>query len=273
MSGRHAGPPGGFCGCAIAPVPYNTLMFAHERHGEILKLLRKRRRLDVRELEERLGVSSATLRRDLGRLDRANQVLRVHGGVVLPGSVPGEADLRQKSATAIQAKRRIAARVAADMPANATVFIDGGTTCLEAGMLLCQREDLTVITNSLPLIARYERFAARLIVLGGEHRTVSGALVGALALDALAHLRADIALIGTSGMDPDDGATTTEAMESAVKREWIRRAKFSWLLADATKWQERAASHFAGWAEFACLFTDRRPPEPIPCSSLKILLP
>jgi DeoR/GlpR family transcriptional regulator of sugar metabolism len=67
-------------------------------------------------------------------------------------------------------------------------------------MLLRQCANLTIITNSLPLIAGYERFEAKLIVLGGERRVVSGALVGALAIDALFQLRADIALIGASGL-------------------------------------------------------------------------
>ena len=247
-------------------------MFAHERQREILKLLHRRRRLLVRELADMLGISSATLRRDLSHLDGKNQIQRVHGGVVLPGAAPDEASLRQKSATATQAKKRIAAQVAASVSAGATVFIDGGTTCLEAGRLLCKRADLTLITNSLPLIAGYERFTAKLIVLGGERRPVSGALVGTLALDALAQLRADVALIGASGLDPVDGPATTEALETAVKREWIRRSKSAWLLVDATKWHQNAAIRFADWNEFACLFTDQRPPAPIKCRTLKTIL-
>lgn len=245
-------------------------MFAHERQGEILKLLNKRRRLNVRELADTLGISSATLRRDLSQLDRTNQVLRVHGGVFLPGAAPKEASLHQKSATATLAKQRIAAQVAASIPTGASVFIDGGTTCLEAGWLLCKRADLTLITNSLPLIAGYNRFAAKLIVLGGERRAVSGALVGTLALDALAQLRADVALIGASGLYPGDGAATTELMESAIKRQWIRHARRVCLLADASKWNQNAAVCFAGWQEFSEFFTDALPPAGFQCKTLKI---
>jgi len=170
-------------------------MFAQERHNQILSLLRKHRDLDVQELTGRLGISPTTLRRDLNHLDQNNQVLRVHGGVFLPGSNPEEASLTQKAANAIKAKRRIAARIAETIPQGASVFIDGGTTCLEGGLLLRLRVDLTIITNSLPLIAGYERFEAKLIVLGGERRAVSGALVEALAIKFLYQLRA-VALFG-----------------------------------------------------------------------------
>ena len=128
-------------------------MIAQERHREILSLLRKHRRLDVQALTEKLGISTATLRRDLSHLDRTDQVLRVHGGVMLPGAVTGEASLRQKSASAFKAKRSIAQAVVETIPPGATVFIDGGATCLEAGLLLRLRADLKIITNSLPLIA------------------------------------------------------------------------------------------------------------------------
>ena len=64
-------------------------MFAQERHREILSLLRKHRRLDVQALAAKLAISAATLRRDLSHLDQTDQVLRVHGGVMLAGAIPG----------------------------------------------------------------------------------------------------------------------------------------------------------------------------------------
>jgi DeoR family transcriptional regulator of aga operon len=246
-------------------------MFAQERHREILSLLRKHRRMDVQVLTDKLGVSTATLRRDLSYLDQTDQVLRVHGGVMLPGTVAGEASLRQKSASAIKAKRAIAQAVVETIPSGATVLIDGGTTCLEAGHLLRHRADLTIITNSLPLIAGYDRFEAKLIVLGGERRSVSGALVGPLAIDALCQLRADIALIGASGLHLGDGAGTTELQETAIKREWIRRAKRPCLLADATKWHQTTSIRFADWNEFTELFTDKAPPAGFKPKKLKVI--
>ncbi len=247
-------------------------MFAHERHREILKLLRKHRRLEVAVLTEKLGISTATLRRDLSHLDKSNCVLRVHGGVMLPGNGEPEASLLQKAGSAIRAKRSIAEIAAKAIPSGATVFIDGGTTCLEAGFLLRSRSDLTIITNSLPLIAGYDRFEAKLIVLGGERRAVSGALVGELAVDALSHLRADVALIGASALHPVDGAGTTELLEMAIKRQWIRRSRRACLLADASKWHQNTSIGFGGWDEFSDFYTDKAPPEKIRTSKLKITI-
>ena len=248
-------------------------MFAHERQERILSLLEKHRRLEVRALMEVLGVSAATLRRDLTLLNRSDRVVRVHGGVFHPGAVAGEPSFGQKAAMSVKAKRLIAEAVSRTVPQRATVFIDSGTTCLEAGRILRSREDLTIITNSLPLIASHEQFRARLLVLGGEMRSVSGALVGDLAISALTRLRADIALIGASGLHSVDGAGTTEPLETAVKREWISRSQRTVLLADASKWSQATLVSFAGWKEFDEFYTDKKPPVPFRRSGLKIIHP
>ncbi len=235
-------------------------MFAQERYSLILDLLRDQQRITTCDLSRRLKVSSATLRRDLAQLDRDGKVLRVHGGILSRDAATVEPSLAQKAGVAVAAKRRIATRVAAEIPDGATVFVDGGTTCLEAGLRLRKRADLVIVTNSLPLIAAYDGFAAKLIVPGGEHRTVSGALVGTMAVEAVSRLRADFALVGASGLHPEDGASTTELLEAGIKQEWIRRARNVFLLADHSKWHESSTVCFADWSEIPTFYTDKKPP-------------
>lgn len=251
----------------------NPIMFAHERYQIILDLLEKNRRMEGRELLAALSISPATLRRDLAHLESADRLVRVHGGIVHPSAVKGEPSFVQRAETAVAAKRAIAARAAESIPANATVFIDSGTTCLEAGRRLRGRSDLTIITNSLPLLAGHEQFEARLLILGGEMRRVSGALVGDLALASIGRLRADVALIGASGLHPVEGAGTTELLETAVKREWIHRSNTRLLLADASKWTQSTVVRFAEWCDFSALYTDAPPPASFRQPSVRIVLP
>lgn len=245
-------------------------MFAHERHHAIVSLLEKHRSMDVSTLGKLLAISPATLRRDLASLDKADLIVRIHGGVMHPAAMTGEPSFSQKACTAVKAKKEIAKRVAASVPAGATVFIDSGTTCLEAGRLLRARPDLTIITNSLPLLTGYDRFRAKLLVLGGELRGVSGALVGDLARTSTGHLRADIALIGASGLHPIDGAGTTELLETAIKRDWISRSARRCLVADASKWHRNTSVRFAEWNEFTEFYTDKAPPAGFRKGKLKV---
>ncbi|MFC4948587.1 substrate-binding domain-containing protein [Pseudonocardia sp. GCM10023141] len=66
-------------------------MFAPERHELILQSLQRHGRLLVAELAAELGVSAITVRRDLGELDAAGRLRRVHGGAIgiSPTTRPG----------------------------------------------------------------------------------------------------------------------------------------------------------------------------------------
>lgn len=59
--------------------PVNTMIGA-ERHDAIVRELRLRGTLRIKEFSDRLSVSAVTLRRDLRELEDAGQLVRVHGG-------------------------------------------------------------------------------------------------------------------------------------------------------------------------------------------------
>lgn len=231
-------------------------MFAPERHQWIEREVASRVRVSFAELRKALGVSAATLRRDLTVLETEGRVVRTHGGVMHPGLLAGEPTLDEKRAARNAEKRRIADRVAGDVPDGAVVLIDGGTTCWEVARRLKPRASLTLVTNSVPVLADYRDAKARLIAIGGEVRALSGALVGDGALAWLGELKVDLAILGASGLDRCDGASTTELGERAVKRFMIERANESWLVVDSSKCGRAAGFQFGAWEDFARCYTD-----------------
>lgn len=234
-------------------------MFAHERQHQIVALLETEQRLGLDALQKAFGVSAATLRRDLTHLQRIGKLVRTHGGVTHASLGAGEPAFERKVRTAAGAKAKIAAAASRLVPANATLFLDAGTTTLELGRMLLARDDLTIFTNSLPLLNERRSGRSSLIAIGGELREISRAFVGSLAMDWLKHLRFDFAFVGASGLDPNDGASTTELMEAAIKKEAIARARRAVLLADASKWGNAAPIRFGAWKDFSDLVTDGRP--------------
>jgi len=178
-----------------------------------------------------------------------------------PNYLQGEPSFDQKTVQGMELKRKIAQAAAAMVPDHATVFVDSGTTCLEAGRLLGERATLTLITNSIPLAHQLARAKARVLCLGGELRGISSALVGSFALSWLDSLRADWALIGASGLHLTEGVSTTELNEAAIKRQFLARATKKVLLADSLKWSKPAAIRFAEWNQFDDWITNRGVPE------------
>jgi DeoR/GlpR family transcriptional regulator of sugar metabolism len=225
-------------------------MFAHERFRRISKLLSQKRRLSVQELQKILKTSPATLRRDLSEMEKAELVFRVHGGIVHPKFLHGEPSFIQRKETSAKGKQEIAIRAITLVPEQSTLFLDSGTTCFEIGRRLITRPDLTIMTNSVSLLQISDSVGAKIIALGGEVRSVSLALVGSLTLSWLEHLRADLAFIGASGLSENEGASTTELGECAVKQAFCKRASLKILVADGQKWNKPAPVHFANWKDF-----------------------
>lgn len=237
-------------------------MFAQTRQQQITKAVERHRRISVAALQAQLGVSAATLRRDLTFLAQTGRIVRAHGGVLHPEAVSGEPAFARKVRTVPAVKAALAATAAALIPDSATVFIDAGSTTLAVGRLLLARTGLTVFTNSLPLLASGDIGGARLVAMGGEVRPISRALVGGLAINWLKHLHFDFAVIGASGLDLTDGASTTELMEATVKQAALARSRRAILVADATKWGRPASVGFAPWSDLDDWVTDHRPTRP-----------
>lgn len=229
-------------------------MFAHERYKVISELVARKQRVTVGALQKALRISQATLRRDLAEMEKLGAIVRVHGGVVSPQSLQGEASFVHKLHDCVEAKREIAKAAADLVEEGASVFLDSGTTCLEIGRRLIARGKVTLITNSVPLLSEAYKCGAPICSIGGELRAISGALTGAAALAWMEQFQADWAFLGSSGLDAESVATT-EINEAAIKRQFIANSRRAVLAADGSKWNRVAPVRFARWEDFECWIT------------------
>jgi len=221
-------------------------MFAQERRNSIRKVVRKRQRLSFAELQKLFSISPATLRRDLSELENSGDLIRVHGGVLDPLYARDEISFDERQQRQKVEKQSIASIANDLIPGGSSVFVDAGSTCLEAGKLLMRRADIRLITHSIALVASCSHAEASIICIGGELRKVSGALVGGAALNAFANLQFDFALIGATGLNAE-GCWTTEFTETEIKKSIITRARRSIMLADQSKWQAPGTVLFSAW--------------------------
>lgn len=233
-------------------------MFAQERHNSIRKVVRERQRLSFAELQKLFRISPATLRRDLSELENSGDLIRVHGGVLDPLYARAEISFNERQQRQKVEKQSIASVANELIPGGSSVFVDAGSTCLEAGKLLMRRADIRLITHSIALVASYSHAEASIICIGGELRKVSGALVGGTAINAFANLQFDFALIGATSLN-SEGCWTTEFTESEVKKNIITRAKRRIVLADQSKWQAPGTVLFSAWESINDCVVDQLP--------------
>jgi len=205
------------------------------RRDRLRELVRQRRVAGAAELCRELGVSPATVRRDLEALERLGQLRRVHGGAVSVETRLEEPLFEDKAATAARQKHRIARAALALVKPGEALYLDGGSTVLELARLLRGRTDVTVVTNSLRAILELAGNGPRVIATGGDLRRLSQTLVGPLADPVLRELHIDRAFMGTIGFSLDKGLTTTDPAEAHTKKLVMSRSREVVLLADSGK--------------------------------------
>ena len=214
-------------------------MLKADRIARILDHVASAGSADVHQLSALLGVSGATVRRDLQLLDEQGLLQRTHGGAVT-GSVNLELPLRHRTGRRQAEKRRIALAAAALVPDGAVVGLTGGTTVTELARVLCEgrpgERGLTVVTNAVNIAADLiVRPDIRLLVVGGTARSASYALVGPAAERMLTQYHLDIAFIGVDGLTAAEGCTTYDEMEAATDLAFLRAAARGVVVADSSK--------------------------------------
>ena len=119
-----------------------------ERLETILEWLSGNGSVNVADISDELGVSAATVRRDLDLLERQRLLARTHGGAVAQG-VFYELPLRYKGGRHKEEKLRIAREAAMRVAAGHAVGLTGGTTTTEVARALVDHQRLTLVTNAL----------------------------------------------------------------------------------------------------------------------------
>jgi DeoR family transcriptional regulator, fructose operon transcriptional repressor len=240
-------------------------MLSEERHQAITAVIHRRGTVTVTALSAELGVSEATIRRDLAVLDEAGTVRRVRGGATSRrGSVRPEADLRSfadVAGSATDAKQAIAARACALVQDGEVIALDIGTTVAAMCPLLAARS-LTVVTASLAVVRSLAAAPdVDIVILGGLLRPNYDSMVGTLTESALGQVRVDRAFLGAAGVRPDGAVLDSTPSEVPIKRGLLDVAASAYLLADHEKFPGSGFLEIAPLSRFTALITDR-PPRP-----------
>ncbi|MCA1900456.1 MAG: DeoR/GlpR family DNA-binding transcription regulator [Chloroflexi bacterium] len=230
-----------------------------ERQKQILSLLSKRGRLSVAEIVARFEISEATARRDLETLAEQGRLQRVHGGAILLEQAPPELPILQRESEQADEKSRIGRAAAEWISDGETVFLGSGTTVLEVAKNLRERKNLTVVTNSLPVLNALAGVKDITVVsLGGQLRESELSFIGHIAEQALAELRVDKVVMGTRSVSLEHGLTNDYLPETLTDRAILKIGRKVIIVADYTKINRVSAALLAPLTAMHIFITDSR---------------
>ncbi|WP_432013581.1 DeoR/GlpR family DNA-binding transcription regulator [Streptomyces cucumeris] len=202
----------------------------------ILNLVSQRGELQVRLLPSILGVSGATVRRDVAVLEGRGLIRRSYGKIAAVRG-GGELPVSLRRSQNAEAKRRIGSLASTLIPNRPlTMALSGGSTVGFVARSLADRSDLTVVTNGLDtatfLMARQ---VVKVVVTGGTANPLGHDLIGRAAEKSLGAHKFDYAVVGADGVSPVAGFTRYSACGAEIDRIMLEQAEHKIVVADSSK--------------------------------------
>jgi DeoR family fructose operon transcriptional repressor len=237
-------------------------LFSGERQDEILTLIRQEKRVSVTSLADRFAVVGETIRRDLADLEQRGLIRRVHGGAIPVERVVFEPPIEARHDLMRTEKERIARAALAELPGDGSVFIEAGSTTWFLAGVLPADCSLTIVTNGGYIATALARHPGlTVLAVGGRVRPRSLACVDDWALETLSRLRVTVAFLGTNGISVENGLTTPDPAEAAVKRAMLSIAQHTVLLADHSKIGVASLLRYGDASQIHTMITDSGLPE------------
>jgi DeoR/GlpR family transcriptional regulator of sugar metabolism len=227
------------------------------RIARMRRLLNEREVLSSKQAQEEFQVSEMTVRRDFATLVRAGHARRTRGGIVPADPYFRDRSQVQRLTLEPEAKHSIGL-LAADMVEDGdTIFVAGGTTCLAFARELTRRQNLTVITYSLPaLMLLMANPAIEVFAPGGLASPKGDDLTGPLAEAGLSRFRARKAFIGAAGIT-GDGVFNSNVGRGSADETMVLQGTEAFVLADHTKIGRVSLVLVATLDQISAVVTDR----------------
>lgn len=228
-----------------------------ERRRVIIETLKDRPFATVRDLVDVLGVSPATIRRDIAKLHDLGTIRKVFGGIASPEGTAAERvhakPFEENQVLNVEAKKAIAAAAAGLVRDGDSVIVNGGSTCFLLAQLLGRRP-LKIYTNSMPVAAwLWQEGVAHLVMAGGDLHREPGILYATQPAEP--DFYASKFFLGTQAIGPQ-GLMESHPLLARANRQLTDWADEVVVLADSSKFRIRARHTILSLTRISTLVTD-----------------
>ena len=227
-------------------------IYVENRRKEILSKIISTPGIRVEELATLFDVSAITIRRDLQYLEDQKMLTRYYGGASPTGQAQ-QIGVQDE----VQLYRSLIAKYAASLvEPGGFIYLDAGTT---TGCMLDYLLDtsVTYVTNGVSHAQRLVKKGMKVILLGGELKATTEAVIGSQAVQILMNYHFSIGFFGANGITQKAGFTTPDREEAGVKHTALWHCKKPYVLADSSKFDSISPVKFAEF-EDALIITEKK---------------
>jgi DeoR family fructose operon transcriptional repressor len=227
------------------------------RQDQILSILETRRYVTVRFLVNTLHYSTATINRDLNRMQTLGLVKRSYGGVEAAKNEQFPA-LPERQFY-MKKEKRCLARAASELIQNGdTVYLDGSTTVQHILPFLSEKKDLRILTNNMRLAIELTDLDFEVICLGGRVSERPYVLNSAETVEIVQKFRAHKMFFSLDCVTADG---YVHAVEYPLYKAMLKNSDEAYILIDQTKIVDRVDMILCDFSALAGVISDFTFPE------------
>lgn len=210
-------------------------MFKTDRMDAILDILQEKKHVTVNYLAEHVYASNVTIRRELKKMEELGLVIRSYGGVSLRESENRFVPLVIREHNSSSIKDGIARQAVELITEGSTIFMDGSSTVLRMVNFLKEKQNITVITNSLRTAAMLCEKRITVYCTGGLLVPEAHVCVGTYSENLIQSVTADLAFFSSQGLSCDGKISDFSENETHQRRLMLKHAQKKYFLCDSSK--------------------------------------
>lgn len=217
------------------------ILIIAERYGEI----------SIKDLARQLNVTEMTIHRDLDYLQKEKLIYKKRGAAVFV-----ESDFSGIKFYA-EEKKAIGKKAASMLKTGQSVIFDNSTTAAECARYLDSSLKLTCYTTNLEIAQIISKNGNHILYCsGGYYFPESHGFIGSQAENFADSVKADVAIVGASGISPQNGITNPYPMHNTLQQKIIKSAEKCILVADHSKFDRVAVEKTCDLDDIDLIITD-----------------
>ena len=174
-------------------------MLEIDRFEKILFELNEKKRMTYKELDNVIDVSLSTIKRDIEKMERKGLLNKIKGGISKINDIRSDKEVEERFGENINEKKEISVKAFKVIKNDDFIYLDAGTTVFYLIDKL-KNKNITVVTNGVMHIEELTKNKIKTIIIGGEVKYTTKAIVGAGAIESLEKYRFDKCFIGVNGI-------------------------------------------------------------------------
>lgn len=233
-------------------------MFAVERQKKILEALKADGSVLVSKLSSELGVTEETVRRDLEKLEKQEALVRTHGGAIPLDKSNHEMSLEKRKHLNVGIKEKLAKEAVKYILPGDTVFLDASTTTFYMAKELKNLKDITIVTNSIRIIAELAGHTTLKVIGIGGYVSNNQSFVGKLATNYIEeNCFANKVFFSSRGVTEKGEILDSNEQEWAVKQSMLKNSDKRFYLCDKSKIGRIGFAKLAGFSDIDYFISEK----------------